>query len=71
MWKCPKCGRSFQNTNQNHFCDRPPQTIDEYILEQPEQVQPLLNQVRDTLRATLPDATERISWRMPTYHNKR
>ena len=20
MWKCPKCGREFKNTNQEHYC---------------------------------------------------
>ena len=20
MWKCPKCGRTFKNTNQEHYC---------------------------------------------------
>ena len=20
MWKCPKCGREFRNTNQDHYC---------------------------------------------------
>lgn len=20
MWKCPKCGREFKNTNQDHYC---------------------------------------------------
>lgn len=45
----------------------PPKTIDGYIAAQPEGVQPLLRQVRDALRAALPDAQERISWRMPTY----
>ncbi|MEL7567718.1 MAG: DUF1801 domain-containing protein, partial [Dehalobacterium sp.] len=29
------------------------------------------NQVRDIIRAVLPDAQERISWSMPTYWNKR
>lgn len=70
MWKCPKCERSFQNTNQSHFCALPAKTIDQYIQEQPEEIRPLLNQVRNTLRATLPDATERISWSMPTYRGK-
>lgn len=67
MWKCPKCGREFKNADQNHFCYEFPKTIDAYIAEQPESVQPLLHLVRDTLRAALPDAQERISWRMPTY----
>ncbi len=45
-------------------------TIDAYIADQPESVQPLLEQVRETIRTALPDATERISWRMPTFWNK-
>lgn len=44
--------------------------IGDYISAQPEHVQPLLNQVRSTLRAALPDAEERISWSMPTYWRK-
>lgn len=70
MWQCPKCGREFINTNQDHFCGEPPKTIDAYIAAQPESVQPLLNQVRDAIRAVLPDVEERISWSMPTYKGK-
>ncbi|HCX61337.1 MAG TPA: hypothetical protein DHU59_02740 [Clostridiales bacterium] len=70
MWQCPKCKREFKNTNQDHFCGEPPKTIDAYIDAQSEEVQPLLNQVRDTLRAVLPHAEERISWSMPTYWRK-
>lgn len=70
MWQCPNCGREFKNTNQHHFCGEPLKVIDAYIAQQPEEVQPLLRQVRDTLRAALPEAEERISWRMPTYWNK-
>jgi uncharacterized protein YdhG (YjbR/CyaY superfamily) len=67
MWQCPECGREFANQNQDHYCGDAPQTIDAYIEEQPEHVQSLLYQVRDAIRAVLPDAEERISWRMPTY----
>lgn len=67
MWQCPKCGRDFKNQNQGHFCGESIETIDAYIKAQPESVQPLLIQVRDTLRTALPDAQEKISWRMPTY----
>lgn len=70
MWQCPKCGRNFKNTDQDHFCGEPPKTIEAYIYAQSEEVRPLLNQVRDTLRAALPNAQERISWSMPTYWNK-
>ena len=31
MWVCPKCGRSFKNTEQSHYCGKPPATIEEYI----------------------------------------
>jgi hypothetical protein len=38
MWQCPKCEREFKNTNQDHYC-REIETIDQYIHEQPEEVQ--------------------------------
>ncbi len=34
MWNCPKCGREFKNTEQSHYCEDRPKTIDEYILSQ-------------------------------------
>ena len=67
MWQCPKCGREFKNQDQNHFCSEAPNTIDAYIEAQAKEVQPLLQQVRNTIQAALPDAEERISWKMPTY----
>ncbi|HOQ09806.1 MAG TPA: DUF1801 domain-containing protein [Syntrophomonadaceae bacterium] len=67
MWRCPKCGREFKNQQQKHSCGERPKTIDAYIAAQPEEVQPFLHQVRETLRAALPEAEERISWSMPTY----
>jgi uncharacterized protein YdhG (YjbR/CyaY superfamily) len=42
-------------------------TIDEYIAEQVTEVQPLLRAVRDTIRTAAPEATEKISYRMPTF----
>ena len=39
-WVCPKCGRSFKNVNQNHYCGKAPISIEEYILSQPEEIQP-------------------------------
>lgn len=66
MWKCPKCGREFSNAEQDHFCVKP-NSIDEYIAAQPEDVQPLLQSIRETIRAAAPKATEKISWRMPTF----
>ena len=41
--------------------------IDEYIAVQDEAVQPRLNSIRDTIRAAIPDAVEKISYQMPTY----
>ncbi len=66
MWKCPKCGREFKNTEQDHFCVKP-NSIDEYIAAQPEDVRPLLQSIRETIRAAAPEATEKISWQMPTF----
>lgn len=65
MWKCLKCGREFKNTEQDHFCVKP-NNIDEYIAAQPEDVRPLLQSIREAIRAAAPEATEKISWQMPT-----
>ncbi|MBR2671334.1 MAG: DUF1801 domain-containing protein [Oscillospiraceae bacterium] len=65
-WKCPKCGREFSRQDQPHFCGKP-QTVDEYIEAQDEDVRPKLNEIRSILRAAIPEAEERISWSMPTY----
>jgi len=41
--------------------------IDTYITEQPEEFRPILEKVRETIRAVAPNATEKISWQMPTF----
>ena len=69
MWQCPKCKREFKNTNQNHYCGKI-ETIDQYISEQNENVQLILNKVRDTIKKAAPDAIEKISWKMPTFWQK-
>ena len=66
MWKCPKCGREFKNTNQDHYCLKP-ESIAEYIEHQDADRQADLLLMQQTLREALPDAEERISWSMPTY----
>ncbi len=66
MWKCPRCGREFKNTEQDHFCLKPG-SIDEYIALQNEDMRPLLQEIRETIRACAPEATEKISWQMPTF----
>ena len=67
MWTCPKCGRSFANTNQSHFCGKAPGTIEEYIRDQNENIRDQLQCIHAVLKRTLPDAEEKISWSMPTY----
>ena len=71
MWECPKCGRKFKNTNQSHYCDTAPQSIEEYIAQQPENAQPYLRQINEAIQSALPDAVQKISWSMPTYWKKR
>ena len=71
MWTCPKCGRTFARTGQDHYCGKPPETIDEYILNQPEKAQPLLREINDVIREAIPETREKISWSMPTYWKKR
>ena len=66
-WICPKCGRSFKKDNQGHYCGKAPETIDEYILSQDEEIQRQLHSVRKAIRKELPDAEEKISWSMPTW----
>lgn len=66
IWRCPTCGREFKKAEQAHFCVKP-NSIDEYIAAQPENVQPLLQRIRETIRAAALEATEKISWQMPTF----
>ena len=42
-------------------------TIDEYIATFPEDIQEKLKQIRATIKAAAPDATEKISYQMPTF----
>jgi len=45
-----------------------PQTIDEYIAAFPGAVQEILQKVRMTIREAAPEATEKISYQMPTFY---
>jgi uncharacterized protein YdhG (YjbR/CyaY superfamily) len=47
-----------------------PTTIDEYIAQCPEEVQPLLRQIRAVIKEAAPQATEKISYQMPTFFLK-
>jgi uncharacterized protein YdhG (YjbR/CyaY superfamily) len=44
-----------------------PKSIDEYIAAAPEEVRPILESIRATVRNAAPDAEERISYRMPAF----
>lgn len=44
------------------------QTIDEYIAQYPEEVRARLEAVRAAIRSAAPEATEKISWQMPTFY---
>jgi uncharacterized protein YdhG (YjbR/CyaY superfamily) len=66
MWICPKCGRSFKNTNQSHYCGDV-NTVDEYIEQAPEEHRETLKCVCEIIRAVMPEATEKLSWKMPTF----
>src|SRR5271169_960817 len=51
--------------------DRPPKDIDEYLAGVPEPARTTLNKVRAVIRAAVPpEATEAISYRMPTFKYK-
>ena len=66
MWQCSVCMREFKNKDQEHFCV-PKNDIDEYIESQKEDVQPMLQSIRKTIREEAPEASEKISWQMPTF----
>jgi uncharacterized protein YdhG (YjbR/CyaY superfamily) len=44
-----------------------PATIDAYIAAFPDDVQAILQQIRRTIREAAPEATEAISYQMPTF----
>jgi len=66
MWSCEKCGCEFKNTNQDHYCGAI-DSVDAYIADHPAEVQPILQKIRETIRAAAPDAVEKFSWKMPTF----
>lgn len=45
----------------------PIQTVDAYLAAQPEAVREMLTALRETIRAQAPDATEKISYGIPTF----
>lgn len=45
-------------------------TIDEYLASFPAMIQERLRQVRETIRAAAPEATERISYGIPNFYQE-
>jgi uncharacterized protein YdhG (YjbR/CyaY superfamily) len=45
-------------------------SIDEYIATFPEEIQKILEEMRATIKASAPDAQEKISYQMPTFFLK-
>lgn len=43
-------------------------SIDEYILQFSEDVQTILEELREVIKQAAPDATEKISYQMPTFY---
>ena len=43
-------------------------SIDEYIAQFPEDIQQKLQEIRAVIHAAAPDATEKISYQMPTFY---
>jgi uncharacterized protein YdhG (YjbR/CyaY superfamily) len=69
MWQCPKCNRTFKNTNQSHYCGKV-ETIDDYIATQVDDVQPVLQELREIIHASAPNAKDKIAWNMPYFFRK-
>ena len=44
-----------------------PENIDAYIASFPQEVQTILEEMRETIRRAAPDAQEKISYQMPTF----
>ncbi|HCL01572.1 MAG TPA: hypothetical protein DHW61_04020 [Lachnoclostridium phytofermentans] len=42
--------------------------IDQYILQYPLELQLRLQEIRNIIKEAAPEATEKISWRMPTFY---
>ncbi len=67
MWTCPKCGREFKRTNQDHYCGKAPETVLEYIALQPLETHSRLTELMTTIRDSIPCVHECILWSMPYY----
>lgn len=71
MWVCPKCGRSFKNTNQDHYCGSPPEDINAYINGKDEEKRKRLCELVMLIRSISPAPKEMIKWSMPSFQGDR
>ena len=62
----PKCGRAFKNTYQDRYCGKI-ETINPHISVQAQEVRPILQKVREIIRAAVPNAVEKMAWNMPPF----
>lgn len=51
----------------SRYNETEPQTIDEYIAMQPEAFQPTLHELRSIIKSVAPQATELISYQVPSF----
>jgi uncharacterized protein YdhG (YjbR/CyaY superfamily) len=47
--------------------EKQPKTIDDYIEVQPDEIQKILEKMRQTIKEAAPEAEETISYRMPAF----
>ena len=47
-----------------------PENVDDYIAQAPKEAQEMLQELRATIKASAPEAEERISYGMPYYYYK-
>ncbi len=71
MWICPKCGREFKRTNQEHYCGKAPETVQEYIELQPSEPHSHLKGLMNAIRDNVPHVHECILWSMPYYKKEK
>ncbi len=50
--------------------NKKPTNVDSYIRQYTGDKKEILEKIRDVIKKAAPDATEKISWQMPTYHQK-
>ena len=65
MWTCPKCGRAFKKQNKSHYCGKAPETVEDYILAQPEEAQPHLKAIRNVVYGVLKQGNDTVSIQRP------